>query len=124
MRLITDPERFDVLVTTNLFGDILSDEAAALVGGLGLAPSGNIGADAAIFEPVHGSAPDIAGRGIANPLATFGAVALLLAHLGEYDWSRRIAAAIRRTLLEGPLTPDLGGDGTTAAVTARVLSFL
>jgi homoisocitrate dehydrogenase len=124
MRLITDPERFDVLVTTNLFGDILSDEAAALVGGLGLAPSGNIGADAAIFEPVHGSAPDIAGRGIANPLATFGAVALLLAHLGEHDWSRRVAAAIRRTLLDGPLTPDLGGDGTTAAVTARVLSFL
>ena len=74
MRLITAPERFDVIVTTNLFGDILSDEAAALVGGLGLAPSGNVGDQQAIFEPVHGSAPDIAGKGIANPMATFPAM--------------------------------------------------
>lgn len=124
LRLITTPEAFDVLVTTNLFGDILSDEAAALVGGLGLAPAGNIGRDAAIFEPVHGSAPDIAGRGIANPLATFGAVAMLLDYLDERAWAGRVRDAIRRALIEGPLTPDLGGEATTAAVTARVISSL
>ncbi len=124
MRLITDPERFDVLVTTNLFGDILSDEAAALVGGLGLAPAGNIGVGAAIFEPVHGSAPDIAGQGIANPLATFGAVAMLLQHLGEVAWAGRVERAIEQVIAAGPLTPDLGGQATTAQVTARVIACL
>ncbi len=124
MRLITDPERFDVLVTTNLFGDILSDEAAALVGGLGLAPSGNIGAQQAIFEPVHGSAPDIAGRGIANPLAACGAAAMLLDHLGEGAMAGRLRAAIQAALRQGPLSPDLGGTATTAQVTALVIANL
>ena len=122
MRLITSPERFDVLVTTNLFGDILSDEAAALVGGLGLAPSGNVNETQGVFEPVHGSAPDIAGQGIANPLATFGAVAMLLDHLGERDAAMRVRAAVQETLRRGVLTPDLGGKATTAQVTAQVIA--
>jgi len=121
MRLITEPERFDVIVTTNLFGDILSDEAAALVGGLGLAPSGNVGDRQAIFEPVHGSAPDIAGKGIANPLATFLAVAMLLDFLGEPIHGERVRRAVREVLLEGVLTPDLGGNATTEQVTQAVL---
>lgn len=122
MRLITSPERFDVIVTTNLFGDILSDEAAALVGGLGLAPSGNVGVEQAIYEPVHGSAPDIAGQGIANPLAAMNAAAMLTAHLGHTDVARRMKAAVRATLISGPLTPDLGGNATTAAVTTKVIA--
>ena len=117
MRLITSPEQYDVIVTTNLFGDILSDEAAALVGGLGLAPSGNMGDRQALFEPVHGSAPDIAGQGIANPLATFGAVAMLLDHLGEPAWAEGVRTTMTAILRDGPLTPDLGGDGTTEQVT-------
>lgn len=117
MRLITSPEQYDVIVTTNLFGDILSDEAAALVGGLGLAPSGNMGDTHALFEPVHGSAPDIAGQGIANPLATFGAVTMLLDHLGEPAWAERVRTTIAAILTEGPRTPDLGGDATTDQVT-------
>jgi homoisocitrate dehydrogenase len=121
MRLITEPERFDVLVTTNLFGDILSDEAAALVGGLGLAPAANLGASAAIFEPVHGSAPDIAGKGIANPVATFLAVAMLLDYLGERAWATRMRAAVDAVLRHGPHTPDLGGADTTTDVTQAVL---
>lgn len=121
MRLITHPEAFDVLVTTNLFGDILSDEAAALVGGLGLAPSANVNETQGVFEPVHGSAPDIAGRGIANPMATFGAVALLLNHLGERQAANRVHQAIRAVLEEGNLTPDLGGTATTAEITERVI---
>lgn len=124
MRLVTSPERFDVLVTTNLFGDILSDEAAALVGGLGLAPSGNVNETQGVFEPVHGSAPDIAGRGIANPLATCGAVAMLLDHLGERDAAARVRAAVQATLRRGVLTPDLGGDATTAQVTAQVIASI
>lgn len=122
MRLITSPERFDVLVTTNLFGDILSDEAAALVGGLGLAPSGNVNEAQGVFEPVHGSAPDIAGKGIANPLATFGAVAMLLDHLGEREAAARVRAAVQATLRRGVLTPDLGGEATTAQVTEQVIA--
>lgn len=124
LRLVTDPERFDVLVTTNLFGDILSDEAAGLVGGLGIAPSGNIGPDRALFEPVHGSAPDIAGRGIANPVATFLAVAMLLDYLRESDAARRVRAAVDASLREGVLTPDLGGSASTSDVTRAVLSHL
>jgi len=123
MRLITNPERFDVIVTTNLFGDILSDEAAALVGGLGLAPSGNVGEGQAVFEPVHGSAPDIAGRGIANPIATFYAVAMLLDYLGETDLGERVRSAIRAALTNGPWTPDLGGDATTDQVSDTVIHY-
>lgn len=124
MRLIQSPEDFDVIVTTNLFGDILSDEAAALVGGLGLVPSGNVGDGAAIFEPVHGSAPDIAGKGVANPLATFGAVAMLLDYLGQGAVADRVRTAIDSVLRAGPVTPDLGGGATTTEVTGAVIQRL
>lgn len=120
MRLVTDPEQFDVIVTTNLFGDILSDEAAGLVGGLGLAPSANIGEQHALFEPVHGSAPDIAGRGIANPLAAILAVGMLLDYLGEPDRASNVRRAVEQVLAHGPHTPDLGGQAGTAEVTAAV----
>jgi homoisocitrate dehydrogenase len=124
MRLIAQPEHFDVLVTTNLFGDILSDEAAALVGGLGLAPSGNVGDDHAIFEPVHGSAPDIAGRGVANPTATFLAAAMLLDHLKAQEASRRVRLAVDAVLRSNVRTPDLGGSSTTEEVTTAVITQL
>ncbi|MHB1294881.1 MAG: isocitrate/isopropylmalate dehydrogenase family protein [Anaerolineae bacterium] len=124
MRLITEPERFDVIVTTNLFGDILSDEASALVGGLGLAPSGNVGEQAGLFEPVHGSAPDIAGTGTANPTATFLAVAMLLDHLGQGALACRVRSAIDGVLRAGVLTPDLGGHATTEDVTQAVLESI
>src|SRR5207302_7453454 len=96
LNLVLSPERFDVIVTTNLFGDILSDEAAALVGGLGLAASANVGERGALFEPVHGSAPDIAGRGIANPIAAVLAGALLLGHLGLDTERDRVEQAVDR----------------------------
>ncbi len=124
MRLVTEPERFDVIVTTNLFGDILTDEAAALVGGLGLAPSGNIGESAAVFEPVHGSAPDIAGRGIANPTATFLACAMLLDHLHEPAAAAAVRAAVDGTLRQQRTTPDLGGTETTESFTGAVVAAL
>jgi homoisocitrate dehydrogenase len=121
LRLVQTPETFDVVVTTNLFGDILSDEAAALVGGLGLAPAGNIGADAAVFEPVHGSAPDIAGRGVANPVAAILAAAMLLEHAGEEGTAQRVRRAVWQVLEQGPHTPDLGGKATTGEVTEAVV---
>ncbi len=121
LRLIRDPEHFDVVVTTNLFGDILSDEAAMLVGGLGLAPAGNIGEGMAIFEPVHGSAPDIAGKNIANPLAAILSAAMLLDYLGYEQAGNRVRAAVRACLEEGFLTPDLGGKCGTADVAKAVL---
>ena len=124
MRLVTDPQAFDVLVTTNLFGDILSDEASALCGGLGLAPSGNIGEQAAIFEPVHGSAPDIAGKGIANPLAAVLAAAMMLDHIGEDGLAARVRTAVHTVLARGVLTPDLGGTASTVDVTAAVIGAL
>jgi isocitrate dehydrogenase (NAD+) len=108
MQLVMKPEIFDVIVTTNLFGDILSDLASGLVGGLGLTAGANIGSDAAIFEAVHGSAPDIAHLGIANPTATILAGAMLLEHLGELDAARRVEQAVRDVIREGvDLTPDL-----------------
>jgi homoisocitrate dehydrogenase len=121
MQLVMRPEQFDVIVTTNLLGDILSDLTAGLVGGLGLAPSGNIGDRYAVFEPVHGSAPDIAGKGIANPTATILSAAMMLEHLGEIEAARRIEAAVDRVLAEGPHTPDLGGTATTEAFTEAVI---
>ena len=124
MRLITHPERYDVIVTTNLFGDILSDEAAALVGGLGVAPSANIGNQHAIFEPVHGSAPDIAGQGVANPVATMLAVAMLLDHLSERATAARIRAAVRLTLEQGIRTRDLGGNASTRSMSDAVIQNL
>ncbi|HEY0603090.1 MAG TPA: isocitrate/isopropylmalate dehydrogenase family protein [Herpetosiphonaceae bacterium] len=122
--MVRDPERFDVIVTTNLFGDILSDAASAWGGGLGLAASANLGDHGAIFEPVHGSAPDIAGRSIANPLAAISAAALMLDHLGESGHARRVQSAIDATLRAGIWTPDLGGSATTADVTKFVISQL
>jgi isocitrate dehydrogenase (NAD+) len=114
MQLVMRPEQFDVIVTTNLFGDILSDLCAGLVGGLGLAPGANIGTEAAIFEAVHGSAPDIAGQGIANPCALLLGAAQMLDHLGRPDAARRLRKAIVDTLQAADqLTPDLGGNGST-----------
>jgi isocitrate dehydrogenase (NAD+) len=114
MKLVMDPHQFDVIVTTNLFGDILSDLCAGLVGGLGLAPGANIGAGAAMFEAVHGSAPDIAGKHIANPCALMLASAMMLTHLGQTENARRLRAAIIDTMAEGDrVTPDLGGTGKT-----------
>jgi isocitrate dehydrogenase (NAD+) len=114
MQLVLRPEQFDVMVTTNMFGDILSDEVSGLVGGLGLAPGANIGTKAAIFEAVHGSAPDIAGKGIANPSAQMFAAAMMLDHLGELDRAERIRNAIVTTIVrDGIRTRDLGGTATT-----------
>ena len=114
MQLVMRPEQFDVIVTTNLFGDIISDLCAGLVGGLGLAPGANIGLDAAIFEAVHGSAPDIAGQGKANPCALLLGAAQMLDHLGQQDKATRLRDAINATLEAGEsLTPDLGGTATT-----------
>jgi isopropylmalate/isohomocitrate dehydrogenase-like protein len=125
MRLILKPKIFDVIVTSNLFGDILSDEAAGLVGGLGLAPSANIGADYALFEPVHGSAPRLAGKGIANPMAAMLASKLMLDYLGENRWAERIEDAIVAVLEEGKvLTPDLGGSSSTKQVTDAIIDTL
>jgi isocitrate dehydrogenase (NAD+) len=114
MQLVMRPEQFDVMVTTNMFGDILSDEVSGLVGGLGLAPGANIGTKAAIFEAVHGSAPDIAGKGVANPSAQMFAAAMMLDHLGELDRAERIRNAIVTTIVrDGIRTRDLGGSATT-----------
>lgn len=125
MKLVMQPEKFDVIVTTNLFGDIISDLCAGLVGGLGLAPGANIGTEAAIFEAVHGSAPDIAGRGIANPCALLLAAGQMLDHLGQVDQANRLRNAIVRTLeAKDSLTPDLGGDGTTLTFAKAIASRL
>jgi isocitrate dehydrogenase (NAD+) len=114
MQLVLRPEQFDVMVTTNMFGDILSDEVSGLVGGLGLAPGANIGTKAAIFEAVHGSAPDIAGKGVANPSAQMFAAAMMLDHIGELDRADRIREAIVTTIVQdGIRTRDLGGTATT-----------
>ena len=114
MQLVMRPEQFDVIVTTNLFGDIISDLCAGLVGGLGLAPGANIGKDAAIFEAVHGSAPDIAGRGIANPVALLLGATQMLGHLNMEPAARRLRRAIVSTMeARDGLTPDLGGTGST-----------
>ena len=114
MQLVMRPEQFDVIVTTNLFGDIISDLCAGLVGGLGLAPGANIGTEAAIFEAVHGSAPDIAGKGIANPCALVLGAAQMLDHIGHGNEAARVRAAVRDALEKRDrMTPDLGGSGTT-----------
>jgi isocitrate dehydrogenase (NAD+) len=114
MQLVMRPEQFDVIVTTNLFGDIISDLCAGLVGGLGLAPGANIGTDAAIFEAVHGTAPDIAGQGKANPCALLLGAVQMLDHLGQAGRAARLRDAIIATLqAKDSLTPDLGGSGNT-----------
>jgi isocitrate dehydrogenase (NAD+) len=115
MQLVLRPQQFDVLVTSNLFGDILSDETAGLVGGLGVTPGANIGTRAAIFEAVHGSAPDIAGQGLANPTAHMLAAAMLLDHVGELDAGRRLRGAVEGAIVQDNVrTKDLGGRASTA----------
>ncbi len=118
--LIQHPEKYDVLVTTNLFGDILSDEAAALVGGLGLCPSANMGDSHALFEPIHGSAPDIAGKGIANPIAAILSVRMMLEWAGWHEEAGSIAKAVDKVLQQGIATPDLGGSCSTIEVSNAI----
>lgn len=125
MYLVTQPQEFQVIVTTNLFGDILSDEGAGLVGGLGLTPSANIGADGALFEPVHGSAPDIAGQQKANPIAMMLSAIMMLRYLGENEAANKFDAAILKVLNEGKtLTSDLGGSATTIEVAQAIKDSL
>jgi len=114
MQLVINPAQFDVIVTTNLFGDILSDEASGLVGGLGLAPGANVGEQAAIFEAVHGSAPDIAGQGIANPAAQMLAAAMMLDHIGRLQEASRLRRALETVIVKDNVrTKDLGGSAST-----------
>ena len=125
MRLTHDPETFDVLLLPNLYGDILSDLCAGLVGGLGLAAGANLGWEYAVFEPVHGSAPDIAGRGIANPLALIRSAGMMLSHLGERGTATALDDAIGRVLREGTTrTRDLGGTASTAEMADAVAAAL
>ncbi|WP_132060583.1 isocitrate/isopropylmalate dehydrogenase family protein [Halorussus amylolyticus] len=119
--LVLRPEEYDVIVCPNLAGDVLSDLAAGLVGGLGLLPSANIGPERALFEPVHGTAPDIAGQGVANPSAAMLSAAMLLEYLGYDDAGQTVRSAVEETLAAGPRTTDLGGDATTRDVTDAVL---
>jgi isocitrate dehydrogenase (NAD+) len=125
MLLVMDPYRFDVIVCENMFGDILSDQIAGLVGGLGLAPGGNIGLGGAIFEAVHGTAPDIAGKGVANPAALLMAAIMMLQHMGQRPIADRIQAALEQTIREkDSLTPDLEGTGTTGSFADAVIRRL
>ena len=125
MYLITQPQTFDVIVSSNLFGDILSDESAGLVGGLGLAPSGNIGDHNGLFEPVHGSAPDIAGKNIANPCSMILSASMMLDYLGEWEISKDIKNAVEKVIAECKIrTPDLGGDSCTMDVTKAIVREL
>jgi isocitrate dehydrogenase (NAD+) len=125
MQLVINPWQFDVIVTTNLFGDILSDLTAGLVGGLGMAPGANIGEKAAVFEAVHGSAPDIAGKGIANPLALLLAAVMMLRHVGRNDLADRIDSAIAKVITSGAVrTRDLGGTASTKDLTAALKQAL
>ncbi|HSH27795.1 MAG TPA: isocitrate/isopropylmalate family dehydrogenase, partial [Wenzhouxiangella sp.] len=125
MQMVMRPEQFDVIVTTNLFGDIISDVGAGLVGGLGLAPGANIGEKTAMFEAVHGSAPDIAGQGIANPCALLLGAAQMLEHLDDHDRARRLRQAIAEVIEAGDrTTPDLGGNGTTRTFTDAICERL
>jgi isocitrate dehydrogenase (NAD+) len=125
LELALDPTRFDVLVMENLFGDVISDLCAGLVGGLGLVPGANLGARYAVFEAVHGSAPDLAGKGLANPIALLRSAAMMLEHIGQRTPSRRIEESVRRTLEAGRgLTRDLGGDGNTATLTEQLVANL
>jgi 3-isopropylmalate dehydrogenase len=123
--LVQRPERFDVLVTENMFGDILSDLGAGLVGGMGMAPSADIGREHAVFQPSHGSAPDIAGRGIANPVGQVWTGALMLEHLGHAYAAAAVHGAIERALDDPAAhTPDLGGQATTEEATEALLAAL
>jgi 3-isopropylmalate dehydrogenase len=123
-RVCLDPAQFDVVVCPNLAGDVLSDLAAGLVGGLGLLPSANVGPERALFEPVHGTAPDIAGEGVANPSATILSAAMLLEYLGYDTEGQQVRAAVEGVLADGPRTADLGGDASTDEVTDAILDRL
>lgn len=124
MQLVLNPHQFDVIVTTNMFGDILSDQIAGLIGGLGIAPGANIGKNAAIFEAVHGSAPDIAGKGVANPTALLLASALMLDHVDHKDTAERIRTALVKTLDAGTRTGDLGGTASTRDFAEAIIANL
>lgn len=125
MYMITQPQEYQVIVASNLFGDILSDEGAGLVGGLGLAPSGNIGDEHGLFEPVHGSAPDIAGKNIANPCSMILSVSMMLDYLKEFETSENIRTAVETILEKGKnKTPDLGGTATTMEMTKAIVGEL
>jgi isocitrate dehydrogenase (NAD+) len=125
MQIVLDPQQFDMLLLTNLYGDIMSDLAAGLVGGLGVVPSGNIGESVSIFEAVHGTAPDIAGKGIANPTALLMSSIMMLGHIGEMDAARRVENSLHRVYREGKsLTRDVRGTATTAEFTAAVIAAL
>jgi isocitrate dehydrogenase (NAD+) len=125
MQLVMRPETFDVLLLPNLYGDIVSDLAAGLVGGLGIVPGANMGEDCAVFEAVHGSAPDIAGRGLANPTALMASSVMMLRHLREVDAANRLQAAIEKVYAEGKvLTSDVGGSASTDAFTDAVIAAL
>lgn len=125
LELALEPTRFDVLVMENLFGDVMSDLCAGLVGGLGVVPGANIGARYALFEAVHGSAPDIAGKGVANPIALLRSAAMMLEHIGQREPAGRIEKSVRTTLEKGAgLTRDLGGTGNTATITERLIGNL
>jgi isocitrate dehydrogenase (NAD+) len=120
-----DPTQYDVLVMENLFGDVVSDLAAGLVGGLGLVPGANLGTRYAVFEAVHGSAPDIAGKGLANPIAILRSAALMMEHVGRGSVALQIERAVVKTLQAGVgLTRDLGGTGTTATITEQIIKNL
>jgi isocitrate dehydrogenase (NAD+) len=125
LELALEPAHFDVLVMENLFGDVMSDLCAGLVGGLGVVPGANIGARYAVFEAVHGSAPDIAGKGLANPIALLRSAAMMLEHIGQREPARRIEASVRTTLQAArALTRDLGGTGNTTTITERLIANL
>jgi isocitrate dehydrogenase (NAD+) len=125
MQLVMDPNQFDVLLLENLYGDIISDLGAGLVGGLGVVPGANIGEEIAVFEAVHGSAPTIAGRGIANPTALIQSAVLMLKHIGEIEAADKIQNSLERVLAEGNvLTRDLGGQATTIEFTETVIRSL
>ena len=125
MQLVLNPQQFDIMLLPNLYGDVMRDLAAGLVGGLGVVPSGNIGEDAAIFEAVHGTAPDIAGKGLANPTALLMSAVMMLDHMDEQSAARRIEAALEKTYREGKhLTRDVGGAAGTREFTDAVISAL
>jgi isocitrate dehydrogenase (NAD+) len=125
MQLVQRPEQFDILVLPNLYGDIVSDLAAGLVGGLGVVPGANIGDNCAVFEAVHGSAPDIAGKGLANPTAFLMSSVMMLQHIGEATAAARLQKAIEAVFLEGKdTTPDIGGKGTTTQFTEAIIRKL
>jgi isocitrate dehydrogenase (NAD+) len=125
LEMASDPSEFDVLVMENLFGDVISDLAAGLVGGLGVVPGANLGTRYAVFEAVHGSAPDIAGKGLANPIALMRSAVMMLHHVGQRVAAERIEHAVLRTLEKGEgLTRDLGGDGNTATITEQIIKNL